>query len=201
MIYLPVKLSNIKPAQVSAIAGSLKQGQVVVLPTDTVYGFSCLAADVTAIKKIYRLKKRDTHKPSIVLMPDLKMVKKYARVSVKQESLLKKIWQNSEPPTTVILKKRSKLPAEITGLSDGLAIRLPKLLFLIKILKVVGQPLVSTSLNLSGQPEILSVKNLTKYFPRKNNQPDLVIDAGPSKKRRPSRLIDLRFAEQPIILR
>ena len=201
MLYLSLNLNRIGPVQLATITGSLKQGQVVVLPTDTIYGLSCLAKNVRAIKKIYNLKKREPHKPLIVLMSDLNMVKKFTFVSSRQEKFLKKIWSSQEAPTTVILKSRGKLPMEISSQVDGLAIRLPKLKFLIKIIKAVNHPLISTSLNLSGQPEIKRVKNLENYFPIKKNQPDLVVDIGSSPRKKASRLIDLRREDQVIVLR
>jgi len=199
MIYFPLNLQTIKPAQLSTIAGSLKQGQVVVLPTDTVYGFSCLATNKQAIRRIQRLKGRDAKKPFIVLMADINMVKKYARVSIQQEKMLDQIWRFQKRPTTVILSPKNKLLQKVSGCSTGLAIRLPKLSFLIKILKAVDEPIISTSLNISGQPVIKNVKALIKHFPQKNNQPDLVIDGGVDRRRKPSRLIDGRFKNKFII--
>jgi len=77
---------------------------------------------------------------------------------------------------------------------------LPKSQFLIKILEAVGCPLVSTSLNLSGQESLRDLRLLKEYFPDKKRQPDLVVDAGPCRRLKPSRLVDLRDLK-PVILR
>jgi L-threonylcarbamoyladenylate synthase len=129
------------------------------------------------------------------------MLKKYVFVSHRQEIILKKIWASSVRPTTVILRRRNRLPRELTGNYDGLAVRLPKSKFLIKILDDIGRPLVSTSLNLSGQNNISTPKYLVDYFSKKGPLPDLVVDAGECRRRRPSRLIDLRDENNPLILR
>lgn len=201
MLVRRIKTRELPPAVAKLVAGSLKKGGVVVLPTDTIYGLSCLASRLAAIKKIHRLKKSDSHKPLLVLVSDLAMLKKYVFLSQAQIQKLKKYWQPGQRPTTVILRHRSRLPRALTGLSDGLAVRLPKNEFLIKIIKSVREPLVSTSLNISGQPSLKAVTNLTDYFLKSGGQPDLVIDTGPAKKRRASRLIDLRVGQRPKILR
>lgn len=201
MTHIEINPNRIKPAIIDLVAGSLKIGQVIVLPTDTIYGLSCLADNVRSIKKIYHLKERDAKKPMSILVSSLEMAKKYVEISAKQEKLLKKIWSKKEAPTTVILKNKFKLPHELTGNVKGLAVRLPKSKFLIKILEKVDCPLVSTSLNLSGKKEITNLSKLHLTFPKKNNCPDLVVDAGASPQINASRLIDLRNEEEPIIIR
>jgi len=201
MTHIEINPEKVKPAVIDLIAGSLAIGQILVLPTDTIYGLSCLADSVRPIKKIYRLKKRDVKKPLSVLVSSLKMAKKYVAISKKQLEFLKKIWAKDQEPTTVILKHLKKLPRELTRGSDGLAIRLPKNKILIKIIKKVDCPLVSTSLNLSGEKDIKNFSKLSKYFPQKNNRPDLVIESGPAPRRQPSRLVDLRNEDKPIIIR
>lgn len=201
MTHLQIKTDRIRPTIVDLVVGSLKAGQVLVLPTDTIYGLSCLASEPRAIKKIYHIKKRDRRKPVLVLVSDLAMAKKYVSISKKQAALLKYFWSKKSEPTTVILKNKKKLPKVLTGDSDGLAVRLPKSKFLIKIIEKAGCPLVSTSLNFSGQPDIKNLKKLSEYFPKKSDRPDLVIDTGPPLRRHPSRLIDLRISGRAIVIR
>jgi len=200
MIYSYVKNPAARQSLIKAAARSLKEGRVLVLPTDTIYGLSCRADDKTAIKKIFRLKKRDPKTALSVLVNSLAMLKKYVFLSRRQEELVKHYSRGSRP-TTVILRRRGNLPRELTGISDGLALRLPKSKFLIKILDRVGVPLVSTSLNVSGEETISNLKNLSGHFPTASRDIDLIVDTGRSRLRRPSRLIDLRTAGQPLVLR
>jgi len=199
MTQLEINRKIIKPALVKFVASALARGQVAVLPTDTIYGLSCVADNRQAIRRVYRLKRRDFKKPLIILAASLAMVKKYTFVSRCQEEYLKKIYESARP-TTVILRSRGLLPPELQGDSDGLAWRLPKNDFLIKILKIVRRPLVSTSFNLSGQPDLTDPQYLSDYFPVRR-RPDLVVSSGRCRRRRPSRLIDLRNEERPLILR
>ena len=201
MTQLKINLKMIKPPLIKLVAGVLKAGQVVVLPTDTIYGLSCRADDSKAIRRIYRIKGRDNKKPLIVLVGSLAMLKKYAFVSTPQEKYLRQIWGGHRRPTTVILKSRGRLPKELSNDSGSLALRLPKSNFLIKILMATRYPLVSTSLNQSGASNILDLEHLSDHFPSRGKQPDLVIDSGKCPRRRPSKLIDLSRGDRPVVLR
>ncbi len=198
---LRYKLKSEEPAIISLIAGSLKRGGVAVLPTDTIYGLSCRADHPKAVKRIFSLKKRSAKKPLIVLVSSLAMLKKYVFLSKRQGIILKRLWGTKSRPTTVILRHRGLLAPEITASSDGLAVRLPKSKLLIKILRATKAPLVSTSLNLSGGENIYNLKQLPEIFPASARRPDLVLDNGVNRNKKPSRLIDLRYSNNPIILR
>lgn len=188
-------------ADIKIAAACLRSGGIAILPTDTIYGLSCRADKATAIRKIKRLKGNEAKKPLLVLMDSLTMLKKYTFVSQSQALWLSKHWAKGTRPTTVILKHRGLLPKELTGNSDGLAARLPKSEFLIKILRAIDCPLVSTSLNYSGQESVRNLKRLAVDFPRAAKEVDLIVDAGPCRRQRVSRLLDLRPEGQPIIIR
>jgi L-threonylcarbamoyladenylate synthase len=201
MTHLRIKKGSVRLNIVSLIADSLLAGQVLVLPTDTIYGLSCSADNVRAIKKIYQLKKRDKKKPVLVLVSSLEMAKKYVYLSKQQEELVQGFWSKKEFPTTLILKNKNRLPKELVGESDGLAVRLPKSRFLIKIIERLGCPIVSTSLNFSGDKEAMNLSELITYFPKKSHRPDLVIDNGPALKSKSSRLIDIRSIKKIEVIR
>lgn len=173
----------------------MKAGKVIVYPTDTIYGLGCLARDRRAVDRIRRLKKRDSDKPFLVLVSDFKMLAKYFQVDKKQRAYLKKIWPGK---VSVILEKKGALSGYVSGGLASVAVRLPKSGFLTKMINELGSPIVSTSLNLSGKPHLVSVSNLASYFGR--IKPDLIIDAG-ELKGKPSKLIDLRNLNDIKILR
>jgi len=205
-----INLKQTALEQVKLIISILKKGKIVVLPTDTIYGLSCLAKNVKAIERMRQIKKLPANKPLLVLVSSLAMVKKYCRVNKKQEKYLMKIWPNLTPalslvrrggirPVTVVLNLKKNLPRELTAGTSSLAVRLPKSEFLFKIITGVGQPIVSTSLNISGQKSLNNLNNLDNYF--KKVRPDLVVDAGRAKRVKPSKLVDLRNMTQIKILR
>ncbi len=197
---IKLNLKKINKKEISLIIDSFKSGKTIVYPTDTIYGLGCRADESKSVKKILKIKERDPKKSLIILVSSLSMLKKYCYIGLTQEKYLKKIWNQSRP-TTIILKSRGLLPKEVSGGRDTLAVRFPNLLknnFLVKIIRGMKVPLVSTSLNLSGKENLESVSNLNNYF--KKEKPDLVIDIGITKTK-PSRLMDLTDIKNIKILR
>jgi L-threonylcarbamoyladenylate synthase len=184
----------------------LKKGLVLAYPSDTIYGLGCDARNKKAIERIYKIKEREEKHPLLILVNDFLMLKKYCFCGKEQEQKLKKIWNKESDPTTVVLKGKNILPPELSGGFDSIAVRminnnsdLQKRELLTKIIKGLGAPLVSTSLNKSGEDDVLSLENLEDYF--KKDKPDIVIDAGYIKKRKASRVIDLRDIKNIKIIR
>ncbi len=195
-MYLKIDSHKITSAESALIVKSLRLGEVMVYPTDTIYGLGCLATNAKAINKIKIIKKRDKNKPLLILVSSLHMAKKYCFISKKQEFSLKKIWK-SKRPTSVILRHRNLLPKELNPKQEGIAVRLPKSDFLRKIIKTIGVPIVSTSFNVSGEPVWNEVSFLSKKRFKKND-PELVIDGG-ILNNQASRLINLINGEIKII--
>lgn len=188
------KANNEKHKQIIAALG---QKKVLVLPTDTVYGLSCLATSKEAIKKINQIKKRSSLKPQIILVSSLTMARRYCFINKRQAFYLKKKWPGK---MTAILDSKNKLPKIVSGGGDTLAIRLPKNDFLIKIIKKVGAPITSSSLNISGHPLVNDLSLVSKIFIGKH-KPDLIVDAGEMKNIKPSKIIDIRDINKIKIIR
>lgn len=195
-MYLKINQKKITSASLALIVKSLKKGEVIVYPTDTIYGLGCLASNAKAIKKIKLIKKRDSNKPLLILVSSLSMAKRYSIISKKQELIIKKIWAKNRP-TSIILQHRNLLPHELVSEKMGLAIRLPKSDFLRKMIKMVRVPIVSTSFNISGEPVWNRVDSLTSLIQNKSN-PELVIDGGVLKNKA-SKLVDARGSKIKII--
>ncbi len=196
-----IDLKNLNKKQIDFIAGEFLSGKVVVYPTDTVYGLGCIATDKKAIDKIKRIKKREKEKPFLFLVKSFCMAKKYAKISKKQDDYLRKIWPSIKStekilseaennPKTIILDSRGVLPNSIDSEMKSIALRLPKNEFLSTILKKIDLPIVSTSLNLSGEKTIEDLGDVEKVF--KKTKPDLIINAGKLRLKKPSSIIDIR---------
>jgi len=198
MIHIKKKNSDFNSAELDLIVQKIKQGQILVLPSDTIYGLSCLSLNKKALEKIARIKKRASDKPFISLVSSLSMVKKYASIKTRDTKKLQDIWLNDKRPTTIILPAKKKLPRQMVSNDGAISLRLPKSDFLIKIIRKVGAPLISTSLNLSGGKPLSNLNSLNKYF-SPSNQPDLIIDIGELKKAKPSKIIDWRFNPPKVI--
>lgn len=191
------------------IVAALNKGGVVVLPTDTVYGLHGRADSLKAIKKIIRIKQRSSELGFVHLMSSYCMVHDHALVSKRQDQYLRRLWPAStralqdpgvkfnKRPTTVILKSRDTLPALGRGGRDSLAVRLPKHELLLKIIKKLKIPLVSSSLNISGQKP-LALNQIKSSF---SLQPDLVVNVGKLAKKQASRLLDVQNIDRIKIIR
>lgn len=141
----------------------IMNGEVVVFPTETVYGLGCDATNEQAVKRVYALKKRDK-KPLSIIVPDLDTARKYALFSPREEALARKYWPG---PLTLILKKR-----EGTNLADGVTmglptvgIRIPAYPPLLDVMSETGKPLVATSVNATGEAEYTKAEEIKKAFP------------------------------------
>jgi L-threonylcarbamoyladenylate synthase len=162
---------NISKAS-TIILDYLKNGEVVILPTDTIDGLSVRADDKKGVEKIYSIKKRGKNKPLLVLVSSMAMLKKYCYLNKIQEKKLKEIWQESRP-SSVILKHRNLLSSNITHNNSYLAVRLPKSVFLRKMIRALGVPIVSTSVNISGQKNISGHEAL--YYFKSAPRPALIV--------------------------
>ncbi|PIT94761.1 hypothetical protein COT98_02270 [Candidatus Falkowbacteria bacterium CG10_big_fil_rev_8_21_14_0_10_39_9] len=199
MKYIKLDSAHTKRAASKVAADYLLSGKIVLSPSDTVYGLSVRADKALAIKKLREFKGRGDNKPLLILISSLAMLKKYFYITTPQAQYLKKVWFESTRPTTVILHDRKLLPRDLNSQENGLAVRLPKSDFLIKIIRCLKVPLVSTSANLTGLEPISDPANITQLLGLK--QPQLIIDGGASRKVKSSKLIDLRDYPQIKILR
>lgn len=164
------------------IVKAFLEEKVVVILTDTIYGFSCLFDSKKAIKKINKIKNRKANKQNILLISSINMAAKYCNINSKKEEI-KRIWQGKRA-SSIILESKDKN-------STGLALRLPKNDFLIKIIRELKKPIVSTSYNFSGK-DLIDINLSEEIFKNRKHKPDLIVNSGSIKKRKASSLIDLR---------
>ncbi len=191
---------KINQDKLNSAIDSLIKGEVILFPTDTVYGFLANATNKKAVEKIFKIKKRPAQKPLSLFVKDIKIVKKIAKINPQQEKFLKIIWPTS--PTfkktetgkgkiTAILERR-KTKEKIYGIKeDTIAIRIPSYKPLNLLLNQVNFPLAQTSANISGKPASGKIKEIIKEFKDKKDQPDLIINAGDLPSHKPSTIIDL----------
>ena len=133
-----------------AVVATLTVGGTLLYPTDTIWGIGCDAANADAVEKIYALKQRDHSKSMLILCSDVAMVERFVgSVSGRVGELL----CASERPTTVIMPLQNHLLADNLAAADGtIGVRIPRMDFCQRMLRLFGRPVVSTSANLSGRP-------------------------------------------------
>lgn len=174
------------------IAGAvkiLKQGGIVMYPTDTAYG---LAADVKnhkGIEKIFKIKGRMKRKTLPLIVGSLLMASKYVNWTPMGKKLAKNFWPG---PLTLVLESRAShfKIKRFVAYHRKIAIRVPDSKIAQMISKKIGGPITSTSANMSGKPECYSAVEFLNQAIGKKIMPDLILDAGRLKKRKPSTIID-----------
>lgn len=166
------------------IIKQLSESELGVIPTDTIYGIVGLALNPQTVEKIYKLRKRSSRKPMIILISSLDDLKKFdIKLTQTQDDFLKKIWPN---PVSVILACPSKKFRYLHRGTNSLAFRVPSDRKLVDILKEVG-PLVAPSANFEGEPPSQTVTQAKKYF---GDQASFYVDGGKLESS-PSTLIQL----------
>jgi L-threonylcarbamoyladenylate synthase len=127
----------------------LRNGGIILYPTDTVWGIGCDATNKEAVQKIYELKKRDDSKSMIVLVAEERDVLKY--VAAPDLSVFDFLQQQSRP-TTTIFEGAIGFADNLVAEDGSIAIRIVQDKFCRHLVKRLGKPIVSTSANMSGQP-------------------------------------------------
>jgi L-threonylcarbamoyladenylate synthase len=174
----------------------IKNGGIILYPTDTVWGIGCDATNEEAIKKIYALKQRDDSKSMIVLMNGEKMM---YNVFHQIPDVAWEILDLSEKPTTLILDKPKNVAKNIIAEDETLGVRLVKEPFCFKLMERMKKPLVSTSANISGQETPKSFKEIS---PEIIKGVDYVVNLHHDKIcKNPSTIIKLSLDNQVKIIR
>jgi L-threonylcarbamoyladenylate synthase len=180
-------------------AEAIRTGQVLVCPTDTVYGLVCDATNEKAVENIFEIKKRPKKKPLPIFVKDIEMAKIFAEIGKEQEEFLKKFWPGK---VTVVLKSKFQNPNfKIYGVAEEtIALRIPDHQVISYLLSVIGTPLTGTSANISGQPALTKISEVLKQFTLSRVEgPDLIIDVGDLPISKPSRVVDLTSKKPKII--
>ncbi len=181
-----VELDRLDPEVLEAASRAFDRGEVLLYPTDTVYGFGCHGFCEAAIERILQLKRRAADKGLVLLIPDLKSAEKLSRRLPRQfHRLAARLWPG---PVTFLVPAAPSLPATITGNQGKVGLRYPSLPFLRLWLERLGAPIVSTSANLAGQPAPESGSRMEDLF---GQRVDLFLDAGPLPGSVPSTVLDL----------
>lgn len=148
---------HLMQAEVQKAINVLKEGGLILYPTDTVWGIGCDASNAEAVKKVYALKQREDSKALICLVADDRMLTKY----IKQIPFAaKSILEITDNPTTIIYDEAQNLADNLIADDGRIAIRIPDDDFCFWLSRKFNGALVSTSANISGQPTPKSFKEI-----------------------------------------
>ena len=142
----------------------INEGNIAVVPTDTVYGIVGDALNIDVIHKVYAVKKRDYSKPLILMVSSIDMLKRYVdEINDIEKYLINKYWPGK---LTILFKKNNKINDLVTSGSDLVGIRFPDNKDLIELMNKLNKPLISTSCNISSKDVITSVDMLEEDISR-----------------------------------
>ncbi len=181
------KLSPSIHASVLGEASSVvRNGGVLIYPTDTIYGIGGDATNAAVVEKIYSIKERERGKPLLVLMNSLQMVERFVdEISPAARELVKKYWPGA---VTFVFIANEKLPRELTAGRGTIGIRVPQHKFCVDLITAAGVPIISTSANFSGTAGGEKIKNVIEEF---NGKVELIVDDGDAPSQVPSTVVDI----------
>ena len=171
----------------SIITNLLSNGGVVVLPTDTIYSFSCLITMDKSLKRILKIKGRDISKGIPVLIPHKNYFYKYSEnINSACELLIDTFMPGG---LTLIVRKKPFISNIISGNTDNIAIRIPDDPNLINIMSTIKSGITGTSANISGKEHSLLEENLVEDLGEKVDM--IVFGDYKNKSNNPSTILDM----------
>jgi L-threonylcarbamoyladenylate synthase len=193
--FLPTHTKALFDAAVLRAAELLRAGEVVALPTETVYGLAANALDAKAVAKIYEIKGRPAHNPIIVHVSDTAMAQRCVTTwPASAEQLARAFWPG---PLTLVLPRAKTIPDIVTAGGDTVGVRWPSHPFIQAVIRACGFPLAAPSANPSNEISPTNAEHVAKKL---GGKIPLVVDGGQSQVGIESTVIDLT-ANPPRVLR
>lgn len=159
---------------------SLRNGGLLVYPTETCYGLGAAIDDLKAVERVYRVKRRPLDRPLTVIVADVEMWGRYAYLTPEASKLIRRFLPG---PLTIILWKKPTVPDLVNP--DRIGARISSHPLAHAIVQRLGKPITATSANLHGGPNPYRVEETV------GEQVDLVLDYGELPRRPPSTIVDL----------
>ncbi len=179
---------------ISRAAELIRQGRLVAVPTETVYGLAGNGLDETSVKEIYEVKGRPEVKPLSLMVPGPEAMELYCRdIPPQATTLARRFWPG---PLTIILKSRESIPQIVRAGGDTLGLRCPDHPMTLEALRLAKLPFAAPSANPSGAPSPKCAEDVMAYFDGKISA---VIDGGECGIGRESTIIDMSAAPYKIL--
>jgi len=177
----------------------LKNGGLVVFPSDTVYILAVDPTNKKAVEKLLAFKNRWTGKAISIAVLDKKMALNYVELNENGESLYKNLLPG---PFTIVSNGKGKVAKGIEAENGTLGIRIPDNKYIHELVKLLSKPITATSANLSGRTPNYSIASFLRPLSNKKREMiDLIVDTGKLPRNKPSTVIDATEAELKILRR
>ncbi|MBX0296011.1 L-threonylcarbamoyladenylate synthase [Haloarcula nitratireducens] len=151
-----------READVETAAEALREGELVVYPTETVYGLAADATDTHAVEAVFAAKGRSREKPVSLAVPDVDSALEYVAPTDREERFMREFLPG---PVTVVTERRDGVPDALTGGEPRVGVRVPDHPVALALLDAVA-PLTATSANVSGNPSATAVAELDEIRER-----------------------------------
>lgn len=183
------------PRNLARLARVLQAGELVAVPTETVYGLAANALDARACRKIFRAKGRPANDPLIVHIHSLAQLALIAEPNEAAIKLARAFWPG---PLTLVLPKKPTVPAVVSSGLPSVAVRMPAHRLFRRLLKLADLPLAAPSANPFGYVSPTSAEHVLAGLGRKI---DHILDGGECPIGVESTIVDLRDPKAPVLLR
>lgn len=151
----------------------INNGELAIVPTDTVYGIIADATNEEAIRKVYFAKHRSFSKPLIIMVSSIDMLKRYVKdISSVEQKLIEKYWPGR---LTILFKKNNEISNLLTNGGEYIGIRLPDNKDLCALMNMLNKPLISTSANISDN---MTITDITMLEDELKNNISYIVDGG-----------------------
>lgn len=181
-------------SDLQSAADAIRDGKLVAIPTETVYGLGANALDATAVASIFEAKGRPADNPLIVHISDPSELETFAYPDRRAYLLAERFWPG---PLTMILPKKDVVPSIVTAGLDSVAIRLPSHPIARELIRRSGCPVAAPSANVSGKPSGTTAQHVLHDFDTKIAG---VVDGGPCACGLESTVVSL-LTQPPVLLR
>ncbi|HVU17861.1 MAG TPA: L-threonylcarbamoyladenylate synthase [Candidatus Didemnitutus sp.] len=172
---MPAKIHQPTPRAIRALAARLRRGGLVAIPTETVYGLAANALDARACRSIFRAKRRPADDPLIVHVVDLRAAESLAVFNEPARVLVRAFWPG---PLTLVLPRKSIVPAVVTSGQSTVALRSPAHPVARRLLRAAGIPLAAPSANLFGYVSPTTAEHVLAGL---GGRIDAILDGGPCR--------------------
>lgn len=191
-----IRVSSERPDKKDLIpvASAARAGEIIVFPTDTVYGMGTSSLIPEAAREIFRVKERPADKPLILLIAELGDVYEYASdVSEPARRLIDRYWPG---PLTLIFKKSARVLPEVTAGGDTVGIRCPDNIIARELIRLTGVALATTSANIGGQPSPQTAEEAKQSL---WGRVSYIVDGGEAKLGVESTVVDLSSGKPKLV--
>ena len=160
-------MKDAKTEEIAVAITALRRGDVIVYPTETLYGLGADALNTAAVERVFQLKGRDTANPISVLIADRAMLETVVdKIPLLAEQLINQFWPG---PLTLVLPAKHNLSKRLTNIAGGVGVRISSQPIATDLVKELGRPLTATSANPSGKMPARTVEQARQYFDGKVN--------------------------------